>query len=654
MQNELRHLSRDEIAALEKKGCRAEDWNSVTVTESFRPVGMHRVNFSGKVELGGFSGTITLPEGFVVPAGLDRCSLHNVSVGSNCLVRDSRISSADIGDGSVLDCVGMVKGDGSSCFANGLSVHILAEDGARSVPLWRNLSAQIAHFLCHLKNHPAARRLEGYILDDCAAFKRDRCVIGRGCLVRGAGVLDGVWLGDGAVVEGAASLRNCYLEGGPDIPARVGEGVAAEECVFQRASVVRGGVRLQRCLAGEGSLLENGFTGKHSLFFANTTMALGEASCTLAGPFAGSTHKATLMLTNECLFNTFGSGANSSNHHFKLGPRHGGVLRRGAKCGSNSYMFWPSDIGAFSTVVGRHAGHLETGDFPFSLLLGGTKSVLVPAVNIFSAGLYRDRMKWLERDRRDGVLRPLDLVNPIIYSPYTMQAAETALDVMRRSRDMEVDLRRGGAVIPFSRFEPSVKLYRAALFFHMGKVMFKRAAVASGKEFPEPADLLAQLEADRKGEDPSSGKWRDWCGLLLSGYEADQFIADLEKGVLADAEAVRARLERIHADYAEHEWLWLARRWREKIGEPCADTLREFLRQWKKAVEFRHECFMKDAGKEFHPEAKYGFGVESGASVAFRRVRGVLAEHPVALRAAAEKDELLALADFAMAKLPGK
>ena len=64
-----------------------------------------------------------------------------------------------------------------------------------------------------------------------------------------------------------------------------------------------------------------------------------------------------------------GSGSNQSNHMYKLGPIHQGIVERGGKTTSNSYILWPAQIGAFSLIMGRHYNNADTSDMPFSYLI---------------------------------------------------------------------------------------------------------------------------------------------------------------------------------------------------------------------------------------------------------------------------------------------
>ena len=113
------------------------------------------------------------------------------------------------------------------------------------------------------------------------------------------------------------------------------------------------------------------------------------------------------------------SGSNQSNHLYKLGPIHQGVIERGAKTTSDSYILWPSRIGAFSLVLGRHYRHSDTTDFPFSYLIEEKdESRLIPGITLQSIGTIRDSQKWPKRDRRKDT-NLLDSINFNLLSPYT-------------------------------------------------------------------------------------------------------------------------------------------------------------------------------------------------------------------------------------------
>ena len=74
----------------------------------------------------------------------------------------------------------------------------------------------------------------------------------------------------------------------------------------------------------------------------------GEACAIFAGPFTVSMHKSSLLIAGMYSFLNAGSGSNQSNHMYKLGPIHQGIVERGSKTTSDSYILWPARVGAFS------------------------------------------------------------------------------------------------------------------------------------------------------------------------------------------------------------------------------------------------------------------------------------------------------------------
>lgn len=611
-----RNLTENEITTLKQQHCHSEDWTKIRVAQTF------------------------------TPTNISHSTLHNVSIGQNCRILSSSIANTIIHNNSTLNHVSQLSASPSTTFANNLPVNVLTEDGARSLPLWRRLSSQLAHLLAHHKHHPATRHLLTLIKRDADTLASSYSHIGQNCLLQHTGPLHNIYLGDNVQLDHTASLTNCYLEGGP-APARLGHGVNAEACVFLSASHTANSVHLEHCLVGEGVHLEHSLYAEHSAFFANSLFKLGEAVSLLAGPFTESHHRSTLVLTCQSSFSTFGSGSNASNHHFKLGPRHGGILRRGTRCGSGSYLYWPCDIGAFSTVVGRHNNHLETTDFPFSLLISTeTGTVLVPGVHVFSIGLFRDAIKWRNRDRRGNIPRPLDLVNTNIYSPYAMQAMQRGLATLKRSTSMEGDLRHRGTVIPSQRVQPGIRLYESALLYYTGECLAKYTSEKMRNRAMAAEDVMEILhENTAAAKGYTGGEWRDWGGMLLCGADAEAFLSELENGDHRDWEDVRDRLEEIYRMYGKRELEWACWRWREEYGEVKKEGVEAFFRVWRKAVGFRAECLVKDAGKEFTPELAYGFGVEGAGVDNFRLVRGEVGEEVVVKEVIRERDRLLGLVE---------
>jgi hypothetical protein len=227
-----------------------------------------------------------------------------------------------------------------------------------------------------------------------------------------------------------------------------------------------------------------------------------------------------------------------------------------------------------------------------------------------------------------------------------MQSMEEGASLLRRSQDMEADLRHGGAVIPARRIAPALRLYEAAWAYYVGLCLLRFAGrLAKGKGKIRAGDVAGAItELTDSGTAYSRGRWRDWGGMLLSGADAGEFLADVAEGRLDTAGKIQERFAEIHAAYGEREAEWAAWQWRAKYGDPTPDTIVAFYEEWRKAVQLRCESMERDIGKEFTQEAMYGFGVEDDAAEAFARVRGSAEDEPMRGRVAEERDTLLALA----------
>lgn len=81
---------------------------------------------------------------------------------------------------------------------------------------------------------------------------------------------------------------------------------------------------------------------------------------------------------------------------YKARSRALGLLERGVKTSSGSYLMLGAKIGAFSLLMGQHKTHPDSSQFPFSYLFGDDRgaTVVVPGAMLRSCGLMRDEKKW--------------------------------------------------------------------------------------------------------------------------------------------------------------------------------------------------------------------------------------------------------------------
>lgn len=403
---------------LENQGCLAADWSRVHIHRDTDLDLIRNVRFYGDVRIG------LLRKDNERPQGIFNAVLCDCTVSDGCYINNVRrkLDGCLIGAGAEIDDVGEIRFE--SCDAPcgvGTAVSVLDETGSRPVYIYPGLDAQMAALMAWMPRwaddnlYPLLQEM----WEDLPSY----AYIGAGARIVGVGEMLNVGVGANVTVEGATRLVNgLVINNSPSSRpfAYVGAGVDAENFIIEDGKVMSG-VLLRNCYVGQGTVLDKNFTAHDSLFFANCALENGESCALFAGPYTVSMHKSSLLIGTMTSFMNAGSGTNSSNHKYKLGPVHWGLMERGVKTSSDSYVMWGGRIGAFSLLMGQHKNHPDSSEFPFSYLFSDDKgkTVVVPAIMLRSCGLKRDGVKWPSRDNRRKPKLPLhdrvrfDVLNPV-------------------------------------------------------------------------------------------------------------------------------------------------------------------------------------------------------------------------------------------------
>lgn len=521
---------------LEANGCYADDWTSIRICDATDLDAVRRVRFSGAVSLG----ILRAESGSVIENAL----LDNCTVGDYVCIRNIgvHLKNCRIGAGSRILDTGLIEFEEEAPCGYGVQVDVLDETGSRMVRIYPGLSSQTAVLAARM----AAWRARHFdsLVDDWLESHKSPASIGRNAVIVGCGSLLNVAVGDEVKVEGALRLSNGSIVNNA-APGRclayVGEGVRAENFIIEDG-IVGSGASLKNCFVGQGVEIGSGFSAHDSLFFANSTLENGEACALLSGPYTVSMHKSTLLIGCQTSFMNAGSGSNQSNHMYKMGPVHWGVLQRGVKTSSDSYLMLGAKIGAFSLLMGQHKTHPDSSQFPFSYLFGDEKgaTVVVPAVMLRSCGLLRDEKKWPARDRR--LKRKLPLHDRIIFdvlNPVTVDEMVSAYDVIEkllgRPADDDRYVRYRG--MKFTR----ASLERARYLYALGICKYLHERLASAT-FPE-----SEREA-------APDEWVDLGGLPIRRKDMEQVLR------LESLSQMDEALDTAFKRYREYELEWIGAR----------------------------------------------------------------------------------------------
>jgi hypothetical protein len=287
-------------------------------------------------------------------------------------------------------------------------------------------------------------------------------------------------------------------------------------------------------------------------------------------------------------------------------------MERGAKTTSDSYILWPSRIGAFSLIMGRHYKHNDTTDFPFSYIIeSNDESILVPAINLKSIGTVRDTQKWPKRDnRKDSNL--LDLINFNLLSPYTIQkminGRKKLLNIRKSSGEYANIYSFEKMKIEQRALERGIKLYEMAIWKFLGNSIITRL---QGKSYKSDEEIRQPLLPDTS---IGKGNWVDLSGLICPYAALDNILNSIEKNEITTLEEVNSALTVLHKNYYNYEWTWavdvLEKFYGKKVNDFTANDVIEIVKKWKKSVLEIDRYLYEDANKEFSLSKKTGFGVD--------------------------------------------
>jgi len=631
----FRSLSDEQINQLISQGCTCEDWSKVQVAEGFKAETVKSAHFSGEVKLGVFEKQVSFFGGVTRPTGISEATIHNCAIGNNVYINRVRnyIANYDIENDVVIDNIELLAVEGDSSFGNGVEVAAVNEAGGREIPIFNNLSAHTAYIMAFYRHKPKViEKLRAMISDYTASVTCSMGFVGKGARLVNCRMIKNVKVGPASLIEGVNRLENGSVNSCLDDPVHIGPGVFAEDFIVCSGSKITDGTIIYKCFIGQGTVLSRQYSAENSVFFANCGGFHGEACAIFAGPYTVTHHKSTLLIAGLFSFLNAGSGTNQSNHMYKLGPVHQGVIERGSKTASDSYVLWPAKVGAFTVVMGRHYRNSDTSDLPFSYLIEHEdESILVPGVNLRSVGTVRDARKWPKRDRRKDP-RKLDYINFKLLSPYTIQKMINGCDLLRKLKETSGETSEyftyHSVKIKNSSLDRGVKLYQKGIDKFLGNCLIKRL---EAKQFESPDELISVLKPQ---VDIGPGRWIDLAGLLAPEEAVEKMLSDIEDGSISSQEQVADSFRAMHEYYPEYEWAWAADVLQtikgKTIEEMTADDIIELTAKWKKAVVELDNMLYADVKKEFAATAQTGYGLEGSLDAKhadFAQVRGTFEEN---------------------------
>ena len=617
-------LTKEQIKILEKNGCRSDNWDDILVSADFDPNRVLNTMFEGEIRIGSMKGR----------SKIRNACLCNVTMGDTCRISqvNGRLMNVTIEDNVSIENVGTIACSDSSTFGNGYEICPLNEGGGRELKITEKTSAQVAYLsVMYRQEKKFIKNLDTMAESFAQSKQSDRATIGKNASIINCQSIENVFIGPYAVVDGAAFLKNGTIVSSEDAPSAVGKGVIAENFIFQKGSSVKDGAMVSETLIGEGTAVGKQFSSENSLFFSNSECFHSETCSVFAGPYSVTHHRSTLLIAGYFSFYNAGSGTNQSNHMYKLGPLHQGIMERGCKTGSFSYLLWPSRIGAFTPVLGKHYSNFDTSDFPFSYIdEEDGKSMLIPGMNFFTVGTMRDGEKWPTRDKRKNSDK-LDLIIFDVLSPYIGQKMirgqqvlaalyEKAMKEMYQKSEAKPEyVTYNGIHIKRLLLKTCGRYYKLILSKYFGEILFKRIKKRS------PKKIRNILQPDPGGTD-GTAEWVDLCGLLCDRARVERLIQDVDSREIDSFDKLQNTLTDIYNSYEVDEWNWFLAQYKILNGCNLAseedDKLKKFIEDWKSASIKLVNMVLNDAEKEFDETTRAGFGIDGARDLDFTAVRG--------------------------------
>lgn len=537
-----RELTASEIQNLERQGCRCSDWSSIEVADGFSARDIHHVTFDG-----------------------------HVRIGANCRMAN----------------IGILRTTDGATYGEGITISVLNEGGDGNLVFFRHLTSQLAALMvrnCH--DDAFWHNMCEMIYREVSTTRPSCTTIGDGVTIADTRELTNVVVGNDCEITGAARLVDCTLQSTSEASILISDGVICDNCIIQAGASVTDFAKLYNTFVGEACHIGRGFTSENSAFFANSHMDNGESCAALCGPFSVSHHKSTLLIGGEYSFFNAGSGTNFSNHAYKMGPIHWGVLMRGSKTASGSHILWPAQIGAFSMVMGKVQTHPDARNMPFSYLIAqGDATFLVPGRNVTTVGTYRDVEKWVKRDRRPRngrmSLVQYDWLNPLVVQQCV--DGKKMLEQLQREQGQNVaSYTYNGVTIRNASLQKGLRYYSLLIRLAM-------------------LEALEQHEASLPASTAGAGIWTDLLGMLAPESEISALVSEISQEELNDINDVADVLKDIHNAYAEHKWAWAYRVIQEQYNidnitdierTNMINTLTSARNEWLTAIRY-------DAEKEY-------------------------------------------------------
>jgi hypothetical protein len=284
-------------------------------------------------------------------------------------------------------------------------------------------------------------------------------------------------------------------------------------------------------------------------------------------------------------------------------------------------MLWPSKVGPFSVVMGKHSGNFDASDFPFSYITEEKgKSFLTPAMNLFTVGTKRDIEKWPKRDKRTSIIK-LDIIQFDFLNPYLMgkvlNGKKILSELSEKVQKTQETVKYNGLNIYRLMLKTSGKYYNMALKVYLGNQILKRLEKFSpDKVINEINELLQNNKLE------GTGQWIDLSGMIVPLNQIEGIIKEVVEGDIANIQDLLSTLNVINDKYEDFAWNWFVNYLKDHYslinGVFSKEILTQIIDDWKTNSIKINNMILNDAKKEFDSNSKISYGINGNEEITDR------------------------------------
>lgn len=588
-----RHLTSDEIERLVKNDNTASSWDTVWVTDEFKPSMLKNNSFFGTVRIGRVSDNGLQFHDLRLPVGITNSSIHSCDIGDDCAIHDVHyLSHYIIGDRCMLFNIHEMSSTDHAKFGNGVvkdgepesvrvRLEVMNETGCRCIYPFDGMIAADAYLWAKYRDDAALqKRLHEMTQAGQDHHRGYYGTVGPGCVIKTSEIIKDVKIGTSCYIKGASKLKNITINSSESEPTQIGENVILVNGIVGYGCRIFYGCTAVKFVIGTNCNLKYGARVIDSVLGDNSTISCCEVLNNLIFP-AHEQHHNNSFLIASCLQgqSNLAAGATIGSNHNSRSNDNEIVAGRG---------FWPglcssvkhSSVFASFTLLAKGAYPAEMHvRLPFSMVSNNEaegRLEIMPAFwwlyNMYA--LARNNWKFQTRDKRVSKVQNIEFDT---YAPDSMEEVLQARELLaewtaraylgatgksdaRPLAEIGKELLEGPAEIVdgLEVLGTGVEKTRRKVLINKPRQAYKaygemlvHYAVSNvvryfGRSASPSFGYLSGLSAKERVTD-----WVNLGGQLMPASDVDALRADIASGVLAGWDAVHARYASIWEEYPD-------------------------------------------------------------------------------------------------------